>query len=999
MSDGIPKHIECLKGQSSYRIWSVQIKSILNSKGLWPYVIGKYSEPDSPEEGETKKSFNERLRDYTIDKAKAAGILQQSLSKDIILDVEFIEDPKDIWLYLKSKYEPSGLAHQFSMYQDWQAIHYYGKDLEGFIHKYTQACSRPKESKVNVSDTIKLYQFITIISPWFENFTAGIRDKLRGLKEDKELPSLDDIISNLLDENKAQTYNQVVNYTRNDQKISSAPTKGKEKISENSSGNQRPSCGHCGSAHLEKKCWHLNPQRAPKSFKPKPCNVRGCKLSEYFAETNSRENSNIEPNKPNRNFLSRIPTDKSFMARLTNQESSTTASRTHISAPSISDNSLKALLSSESSESWILDSGASTHFTHDIDCMIDYQACDVNVEFGKGSAKALAYGSIQLNVIGDQKRKITFSDVYYVPDMRANLLSTEKLRNKGLFYRNDKQVLFTKNSVIANIYSHQGIPHVQLANHEVNNLTHVAMSSYTLPNSKATADIWHSRFGHLPEEKIKQALKVTKGMIIDSRIKLRNCHSCKEATSKRIISRIKSPRPEEPLTHWNIDVVTISPESIGRARYFTLMTDAASLVHRVGFHSSKDGAFVHIQKLVNYVKTNTGTSIKVLHVDGGREYGGIKLTEICSSNGIALRITTPHNSEQNGRAETSNHYICTVARKMMVHGKVPMGLWTEAVEAAVYIINLTPSTTLGGISPYQRLAEYFDWDPKIPYVGNLRVYGCKAFVYDHDVKRGNKFMSKALVGKLVGFEGHNVYRIWLPNKHKVVRSTNVRFDEECIESNNLESPVDDIELDLMDYDTHPHPEDGGDQSNSITIDASGGDTDSSDESSTDDTSGANIIDDQYDDFENELPSLSTAGTPSIEILQEPRRSSRTKKQSLKGIEHNEYKNQSSRSVLLASFKSKPKFAQPKSLPHRAFVAFTNSIDTTEVKTPNHYKEAILSPQKAEWLNAMREELDSLKENEVWELVSKNKVKGPVIEGQWVFKLKLGAGGIPVKFKA
>ena len=131
-------------------------------------------------------------------------------------------------------------------------------------------------------------------------------------------------------------------------------------------------------------------------------------------------------------------------------------------------------------------------------------------------------------------------------------------------------MLFTKNSVIANIYSHQGIPHVQLANHEVNNLTHVAMSSYTLPNSKAAADIWHSRFGHLPEYKIKQAFKVTKGMIIDSRIKLRNCHSWKEATSKRIISRIKSPRPEEPLTHWNVDVVTISSESIGRARYFTL---------------------------------------------------------------------------------------------------------------------------------------------------------------------------------------------------------------------------------------------------------------------------------------------------------------------------------------------------------------------------------------------------------------------------------------------
>ena len=111
------------------------------------------------------------------------------------------------------------------------------------------------------------------------------------------------------------------------------------------------------------------------------------------------------------------------------------------------------------------------------------------------------------------------------------------------------------------------------------------------------------------------------------------------------------------------------------------MTDAATLHHRVGFQANKSGAYVHLQNLVKYVKTNTGTSIKVLHVDGGREYGGNKLTELCQENGIDLHITTPHNSEQNSRAEVSNYYVCSVARKLMIHGKVLKGLWPEAVEA------------------------------------------------------------------------------------------------------------------------------------------------------------------------------------------------------------------------------------------------------------------------------------------------------------------------------
>ena len=36
------------------------------------------------------------------------------------------------------------------------------------------------------------------------------------------------------------------------------------------------------------------------------------------------------------------------------------------------------------------------------------------------------------------------------------------------------------------------------------------MNSYVLKESNATADIWHARYGHITEEKLKQALNVTK---------------------------------------------------------------------------------------------------------------------------------------------------------------------------------------------------------------------------------------------------------------------------------------------------------------------------------------------------------------------------------------------------------------------------------------------------------------------------------------------------------
>ena len=109
-----------------------------------------------------------------------------------------------------------------------------------------------------------------------------------------------------------------------------------------------------------------------------------------------------------------MPTESNFMARANDKTTSNQKpSNCFFSrvVPTIPEKSMHALRSSESSDSWILDSGASTHFTHNLQNMFDYQSCDVRVEFGKGSAKALAFGSVRLDVVGDKNRTVTFSEV------------------------------------------------------------------------------------------------------------------------------------------------------------------------------------------------------------------------------------------------------------------------------------------------------------------------------------------------------------------------------------------------------------------------------------------------------------------------------------------------------------------------------------------------------------------------------------------------------------
>ena len=45
-----------------------------------------------------------------------------------------------------------------------------------------------------------------------------------------------------------------------------------------------------------------------------------------------------------------------------------------------------------------------------------------------------------------------------------------------------------------------------------------------------------------------------------------------------------------------------------------------------------------------------------------------------------------------------------------------------------------------------------------------------------------------------------------------------------------------------------------------------------------------------------------------------------------------------------------------------------NVASCEVKEPNTLKEALASPDKAKWITAMEKEINSLKDNDVWDLV-------------------------------
>ena len=70
-----------------------------------------------------------------------------------------------------------------------------------------------------------------------------------------------------------------------------------------------------------------------------------------------------------------------------------------------------------------------------------------------------------------------------------------------------------------------------------------------------------------------------------------------------------------------------------------------------------------------------------------------------------------------------------------------------------------------------------------------------------------------------------------------------------------------------------------------------------------------------------------------------------------------------------------------------------------VKEPRSVKEAMTLPERQNWIDAMKAELDALVENGTWEVVDEPNKGTNIVDSKWVLKIKFDANGDVERFKA
>lgn len=139
--------------------------------------------------------------------------------------------------------------------------------------------------------------------------------------------------------------------------------------------------------------------------------------------------------------------------------------------------------------------------------------------------------------------------------------------------------------------------------------------------------------------------------------------------------------------------------------------------------------------------------------DNAKEYLSKEFTKFLNKEDIKRQLTVEYSPQQNSVAERANRILVEMARAMLTQADLPLSLWAEAINTAVYIRNRCPTKSLENTTPFEK------WTNKKPYLGYLRTFGSKVIAPDKRPRR-SKFAPRGREYVLVGYsEDSKAYRL------------------------------------------------------------------------------------------------------------------------------------------------------------------------------------------------------------------------------------------------
>ena len=291
-------------------------------------------------------------------------------------------------------------------------------------------------------------------------------------------------------------------------------------------------------------------------------------------------------------------------------------------------------------------------------------------------------------------------------------------------------------------------------------------------------EIWHMRLGHLGERAIRDLVTQSTGMKIGSptpqTLHMR-CEPCLRGSQHRQISYKRGNPAQKLLEHVWADVKgPLLEKDVYGFKYFVIFIDEKSRFTTVYPLLQKTDVFAAYKLFEARMERVAGCQILNLHVDMGGEWTLNEMRAHCRNRGIEILFTAGYTPNMNSISERTIRTIIEHASLLLWAANLPVGFWACAVKTSVYLLNRSPHSALEGLTPYQA------WHGKKPNLGHLRVFGCRAAAHNPDELRGKtSWTSKSTTDCIfVGYsETENLFELWDVYKKTILRKRDVIFWE------------------------------------------------------------------------------------------------------------------------------------------------------------------------------------------------------------------------------
>ena len=358
----------------------------------------------------------------------------------------------------------------------------------------------------------------------------------------------------------------------------------------------------------------------------------------------------------------------------------------------------------------------------------------------------------------------TISNVFYVPDLRSNLLSADQLLEKGYI------ITFQKGACEIYDPSRGVITVIQMSGNRLFPLKIESARSCFLADVKDLSWLWHFRYGHLNFGGLQALQK--KNMVLglpQIAIPSKVCEECVVSKQHRApFPQGKSWRAKKILELVHSDICgPIKPSSNGGKRYLITFIDDFSRKTWVYFLQEKSEDFSAFKSFKARVENEMGRTIKTLCTDRGGEYCSKEFEVFCEAQGMQRQLTAAYTPQQKGVSERRNRTILNMVRSLLIRGRIPKSFWPEAVNWSIYVLNRSPTFAVQNMTPKEA------WSGHKPVVDHFRIFGCIAYAHVPYQKR-TKLNDKGEKCIFLGVsETSKAYRLFNPLTKKIVISRDV----------------------------------------------------------------------------------------------------------------------------------------------------------------------------------------------------------------------------------